>query len=379
MFNFFKEVREKRERKRIKRKFIFGFFLFIISVLVLFLNEGRAVKTVQSLAEGQSIVTSIQATPIATENEGKLVHLIGELNEPTEILKDSDLGLTFEGMIAVKRSVEMYQWQSQHERGRSMETPVFYREIWQERPIDSSKFDNEHHNPSFLIDEARFLARGVTIGDFTVTEHLLRTLAKRQKIILDDKHLKQLPESLSTKTILYEGGFYITQTADVPAPENPQIGDMRVQFHGAPPTTVSIIAQQQNELLVPYQTKAGNALAILKEGHHAAATLFSQAEQSNELITWILRFFGMGIMFIAIKFMFLHVLQLFENIEKFVESIEFLKTRDSFFALILAVIFSLSTISTAWFFYRPLISMIILSVIISAILLLKITLHKTKI
>jgi len=375
MFSF---LTEARERRRIKTRFVFGTFLLIISILILFWNEGRAVKMAQGLAEGQDIVVSIQTAPIIAENNGKLVHLIGRLNEPIEILEDSDLGLGFEGMIAVKRSVEMYQWQAQHERGRSMETPVFYRKIWQEHPIDSSRFDSDHHNPNFLVEEARFLARGITLGDFTVTEDLLKTLLKRQKIILNEHHLNQLPENLLAKTILYEGGLYSTQIADAPTPDNPQIGDMRTQFHGVPPTTVSIIAQQQNQLLIPYQTQAGDTLAMLKEGHHVAATLFSQAEQSNEFITWLLRFIAMGIMFIAIRLMFLYLLQSLENTGKFSESMEFFKTRDSFFTLTLAGIFSLSTIGTAWFFHRPSISIIILSVIISAILLLKISLLKNK-
>jgi len=373
MFSFFKKA---RERRRIKTKFVFGTFLFIISVLVLFWNEGRAVKTAQSLAEGQDIVTTIQATPIVVKNNGKLVHLIGQLNESTEILKDSDLGLNFKGTIAVKRSVQMYQWQAQHERGRSMETPVFYRKIWQEQVIDSSRFDSDHHNPSFLVEDAKFLAEGVTIGDFTVASNLLKILDNRQKVILTDEHLRQLPETLLTKTILYEGGLYITQIDGTPTPDNPQIGDMRIQFQGAQPMIVSIIAQQQNQFLLPYQTQAGNTLAILKEGHHTAESLFSQAKQSNAFITWLLRFMGMGVMFIAIKLMSLRILQLFEDSKKFKELAELLKTNNAFIAFSLAIIFSFSTIGTAWFFHRPLISIIILSVVVSAILLLKITLLK---
>ena len=87
----------------------FGFLLITISVIVLFWNEGRAVKTDQSLKEGASLVVSINAETKDVSNDGKLVHFTGLARTPS-VLTDIDFGV---GGSALKlaRVVEVYQWQ----------------------------------------------------------------------------------------------------------------------------------------------------------------------------------------------------------------------------------------------------------------------------
>ncbi|EQB77831.1 hypothetical protein CB1_000465043 [Camelus ferus] len=57
-----------------------GLMTFLLSFYLIFTNEGRALKTATSLAEGLSlVVTPDSIHSVAPENEGRLVHIIGAL------------------------------------------------------------------------------------------------------------------------------------------------------------------------------------------------------------------------------------------------------------------------------------------------------------
>ena len=56
----------------------FGLLLFAGSILLLFWNEGRAVKTARGLEEGAASVISVAAGPVDPAHEGKLVHFSGD-------------------------------------------------------------------------------------------------------------------------------------------------------------------------------------------------------------------------------------------------------------------------------------------------------------
>lgn len=66
----------------IKNIFV-GLLLIIGAPILLFWNEGRAVKTEQSLKEGLSVVVSVNPNTIDKKNEGKLVHFSGRAAVPS--------------------------------------------------------------------------------------------------------------------------------------------------------------------------------------------------------------------------------------------------------------------------------------------------------
>ena len=69
-----------------------GLIMIVISFPILFLNEGRAVKTSKSLKEGAAAVIDVPASPIASANEGKLVHFTG-MTGPASTLQDATFGV----------------------------------------------------------------------------------------------------------------------------------------------------------------------------------------------------------------------------------------------------------------------------------------------
>jgi hypothetical protein len=87
---------------------LFGIVLILGSGVLMFWNEGRAVQTARSLAEGQGVVVDVDAARVDPGNDGKLVHVTGDL-KTTAPLNDPEFGVSVPAARLV-RTVEMYQW-----------------------------------------------------------------------------------------------------------------------------------------------------------------------------------------------------------------------------------------------------------------------------
>jgi len=115
---------------------IVGIVFILISIGVLFWNEGRAVQTARSLAEGGKIVLDVDPSPLDRANEGKLIHVSGNA-VATAPLVDPEFGVSTVALHLV-RAAEMYQWKEEkHEEthkslGGSEETTTTYTytKVW---------------------------------------------------------------------------------------------------------------------------------------------------------------------------------------------------------------------------------------------------------
>src|SRR5262249_33496238 len=125
---------------------VIGFVLVALSGFGLFWNEGRAVQTAKSLAEGAALVITIDASPVDPRrvdaaNEGRLVHVTGEMKAGVKP-SDPEFGVSAEGLRLV-RTAEMYQWREEKKTetkknvGGSEETVTTYSyvQVWSESPI----------------------------------------------------------------------------------------------------------------------------------------------------------------------------------------------------------------------------------------------------
>src|SRR5215470_7840525 len=90
---------------------LFGIVLVVGSAVLLFWNEGRAVQTARSLAEGQGIIVDADVGRIDAVNDGKLVHVSGDLKTSAP-LNDAEFGVSTKAARLV-RNVEMYQWKEE--------------------------------------------------------------------------------------------------------------------------------------------------------------------------------------------------------------------------------------------------------------------------
>ncbi|GBC62943.1 hypothetical protein DENIS_3927 [Desulfonema ishimotonii] len=351
--------RHKKERKR--GKFIFGLLICGLAMLLLFWNEGRAVRTAKSLREGADTVRTISADLPDPANEGKLVHLTGQAVAPDAALPDPELKLRFSDVIVVRREAEMYQWKGL-DKSKATDEYREYKTVWKEKPIDSDNFSPDHQNPRFLIDNKRIVPDGVRIGSFRLADTLTQNLTAEEKILLGDAHLSRLPDAVRQKAMLYQGGLYIAHRGQ-PDPQTPQIGDMRIRFYGAPPQVVSVIARQQGDSLVSYQADAGDAIAILKPGSLSAESLFADETVVNSILTWFIRFFGFIFAGLGIRLMAASLTASGSGrIGALISG-----WGVNLFTGMAAAALSLATVSVAWLIHRPLTGAGMLAAVVAVI------------
>ena len=96
MSDSFTEVTSVSWFGRIKRSVgavVIGLVLIVAMIVLLFWNEGRAVTTARSLAEGASAVVSVQADKADAANEGKLIHVSGPVTTDATP-SDADFGIS---------------------------------------------------------------------------------------------------------------------------------------------------------------------------------------------------------------------------------------------------------------------------------------------
>jgi hypothetical protein len=324
-------------------------------VVLLFWNEGRAVKTYKTLKEGAGKVVSIAADRVDAANEGKLVHLSG-MTKTDAVLSDAEFGVSASGVVKLRRVVEMYQWQEHEESktekkfggGTETTTTYSYSKDWSEQAVDSGRFKKaeEHQNPAMTYHTATQEARKVTLGAFTLSSSLVSRIGNFEALPVADA--AALPEALKAKAKPAAGGFYIGSD-----PATPQVGDLRVSFKVAKPAAISVISRQTGDSFTPYVASTGKSIEMLAAGTLPAAGMFQAAQESNKTLTWILRFVGFIVMLIGFG-MILKPLVVLADVLPFLGDIVGIGT--GFISFVLAACGSSVTIAVAWLFYRPLVS-----------------------
>ncbi len=360
------------------RGVLFGVVLVVIAFPLLFWNEGRAVQTAKSLAEGSAAVRSVPAESIDAANEDALVHLTG-MATTEDVLNDSTFGITEPNAIRLQRSVEMYQWretsktETKREVGGSEEriTTYDYSKTWSESLIDSTRFQSpeQHANPSSMpFSGHEEQASRVTVGAFVLSDGLIGRIRQAENRPFTDEDIEALPESVQERVgtrelSIRDGALYATQE-----PATDTIGDVRVRFEVVRPQTVSVISAQIGGNLVPYQTSAGDTLVFLQSGMHSAEAMFAAAVSANVRMTWILRFVGFFLMFVGFGMVF-KPLAVLADVLPFLGDI--MRMGTGLVAGVLAFSLSLTTIAIGWIFYRPVLGVLLLAVAIGALIAVK--------
>uniref|UniRef100_A0A8C6L677 Transmembrane protein 43 n=1 Tax=Nothobranchius furzeri TaxID=105023 RepID=A0A8C6L677_NOTFU len=333
-----------------------GVGLFFLSIYLLFTNEGRALQTASSLDEGLSQVVSLGPySSFSPQNNDRLVHLSAQL-QTLQPLHDPNYRVAVQA-VKLKREVEMYQWveyresKDYQENGETKtETTYTYNTEWKSELINSRNFDKElgHQNPSAMaVESVTVVAPEVRVGPFVLSKGLYL-------FIKTDFSVFNLEPYLS----IHDDYFYHTQS-----PLRPQVGDVRVRFsfaglsgenpHLGQPQTVSIVAKQRQENLLPFKTKSGDYLEILYLEELTAEEVFEREHQHNTMKTWGLRAAGWALMFVSIQLMTRIIFTLVDWVPVLRDIVSFgLKI----FALCLSCSLSLLVIAVGWLFYRPLVA-----------------------
>lgn len=345
-----------------------GLILLVGGCILLWWNEGRAVVTAKGLTEGAGLVTSVPAGQVAPEHEGQLVHVTGRALAG-DALTDPDFPLmTVKGLV-LRRSVEMYQWREQEktketkETGGSVtkETTYSYDKVWSSSVNDSSRFYDAagHKNPPSLpYAELKLTAADARLGAFRLSAGLLAQLPAT------DTLRPPAGASPGPNRHFAEGRIYLGSN-----PDSPAIGDVRLQYTYAPEQEISVVARQSGDGFTPFSVSGGKRnIQMLEAGLHDAAAMFNTAQMENTALTWILRGLGWLLLFGGFYFV-LRPMGVFGDVLPPLGSL--VNVGVSLVSLILSAIVGLLVIALAWLFYRPLLGVLLLVVVVVAAVGLK--------
>ncbi|XP_058422139.1 transmembrane protein 43 isoform X2 [Diceros bicornis minor] len=311
-----------------------GLMTFLLSFYLIFTNEGRALKTATSLAEGLSLVVSADSIhTVAPENEGRLVHIIGALRT-SKLLSDPNYGVHLPA-VKLRRHVEMFQWVETEESREftedgqvKTERRYSYNTEWRSEIVNSRNFDREigHKNPSAMaVESFTATAPFVQIGRFFLSAGLIDKIDNFKPLSLsklEDPHVD----------IIRRGDYFYHS-------ENPKYPE------------VTVIARQRGDQLVPYSTKSGDTLLLLHHGDFSAEEVFRREQKSNSMKTWGLRAAGWMAMFMGLTLMTRILYTLVDWFPVFRDLVNIgLKA----FAFCMATSLTLLTVAAGWLFYRPL-------------------------
>ena len=361
MSDSFREVTSVSWFGRIKRAVggvIFGLLLIVLMVIGLFWNEGRAVQTARSLAEGAGAVVSASADNVDAANDGKLVHVSGPVTTDSG-LSDPDFGIAAQG-LRLSRDVEMYQWKEESKSettkklggGEETVTTYSYSKVWDDSQIDSSDFKKPdgHQNPSMAIHSRTFQIPEGKLGAFTLDTPVLDRIEGDKDYSLSANQSAAIKAAYTGARPLniVDGKIYLGVDTTTPA-----LGDYRIGYELAPLGVVSIGGRQAGSRFEPYQTVAGDQLLMVDTGTVPADKMFAEAVSANTLITWLLR--AAGLLLLTIGFaLFLSPIGVVLDVIPFLGSMVRMGT--GIIAFFLAILVGTTTIAIAWFWYRPLLA-----------------------
>lgn len=340
----------------------FGLVLVIVASIGLFWNEGRAVQTQRSLAEGAGLVLDIDPSRVDPANEGKLVHATTEM-KPGGPVTDPDFGISANG-LRLLRTVEMYQWKEEKKSetkknlGGSEETVTTYtyEHVWTDHRINSRDFKQPdgHLNPEMRYTAASVTARDISFGAYRPNAQIIAMLPASQEVPVDPALAEQAKARITGPLSVSDGKFYLGAN-----PAGPRVGDLRIGYRLVPTGPVSVVGQAAGTDFHEYQTKAGDKLLLVRPGTMSAVEMFKDAESDNRFLTWAIRLVGVVAMFLGFCLV-LGPLVVVADVVPFIGSI--LSAGTMLVSLIATAVVAPVVIAIAWFFYRPLVSVVVLTV-----------------
>ena len=289
---------------------MFGLSWLLFGEIMLLVIETNSISTSKSLEEGVGSVVSVSADTIEQKHEGKLVH-VSSLTTTDKALVDEEFAISVFA-VHLEREVEMYQWHEREHKKTSSTTSrenyydYTYRKNWSSSLKDSSTFHKPGHgNPkSFPFEQQESTANEVKLGAYTLSEPLINKIRTNETVTLSEKNIpKQYSERMKVAIGRNSGlgeHLYLGESHT-----SPRVGDVRIKFKVATPSRITVVAGQTASSLAPYQTQAGEPIALLENGDVEADKMFQHAQTQSSVLTWIGRLFSafllfMGMIFISI-------------------------------------------------------------------------------
>jgi len=273
-----------------------GIILFLLSFVVLWINEGRV--DLSKVVLKQSIPITA-ATPVA-EVEGKFVSLTGLMETESTV---GDPGYLKAGpYIRLDRIVEMYGWEEQKKSetkdklGGGSETITTYNYVkkWLTSPKSSVEFryPEGHYNPPMRIKSATFYAPQAKIGSFRFDPSQIE-LPSASPLALSSENV------LEGQARLEEGYLFLGSGALA----SPQVGDLRISYRAVPSgIKVTAFGKVETGELVPYYYKGKERIFRVLAGTRDEAVATLAGEYKTML--WVMRILGFVMMWFGLFLFF---------------------------------------------------------------------------
>lgn len=270
---------------------VIGVVFFFGSFFVLWGNEGKI-----NWSQVASTSTAVNASAGNRASEGAFIAATGNL-ATSEQLGDSAY-LRPGSYLKLERRVEMFAW-SEDERSETekriggetvTKTTYEYKKEWTRSPENSKNFEysQSHVNPEQSVKEAEWTASSAQIGTYSVELGNLELPEAKLIKLNGDIVLQNAGQKLVGEYIFIGKG----------TPEQPEIGDIRIQFAAVPNKAgVTVFGTQQGNAIVPYMYRGESSFFRALEGDRATAIAQLQAE--HNMITWILRIAGFLMMWLG--------------------------------------------------------------------------------
>jgi hypothetical protein len=387
----YQEIKTESYGRRVGGSFkgmLFAIVLCIAGTYLLWWNEGRTVRSGDTIAEARlAAVEMADISKADSSFSGKLVHATGRA-DTKDVLKDAVFGIETNA-IRLERSVEYYQWveKSKSEEkeklggGKETITTYYYEKEWANNPVNSEKFkdpDSHRRNKNFVVSEIkeeRIYASNVTFGVYRLPDFIRDSIVGASPVDVKIPQIekealnRQIAASLQANgtggDLIYnilanqltgtDDGFVHVNGGTVylgANPSNPAIGDTRVSFSHVLPAEISILAVVRNDTFEQFAASNGNKFSKISMGSVSAESMFGAAEKSNAMMAWILRVVGIIIVGGGIR-TFLAPLAVLGSVVPVLGHI--LGAGAGFVAFLIGTAWSLVVIAIAWLRFRPLI------------------------
>lgn len=357
------------------KSILWWIILVWISIRLLARNENNYVKQKAALNEWASIVQEASLTQIDSSLEWKEIHLYGETASTAESLRDNVFWIVTDD-LKLKRTVEMYQWYEKSEEhctdnmwwSEDCETTYTYEKAWDEEAINSNSFYKTawHENPSSRAYQSTEQSKSpITLWSYNLSTIFVDKLTNYQNINLNEQNIITPTEYQNNTGTFHIQNNYIYIWSD---PNVPAIWDLRISFSSVKPWAISIVGKQLWNELTSYTVSNGRSIALLEQWNVSADDMFLHAQKENKMMTRILRWLWLFLMFCG----FASMLKFIETIAKvipFVSRIIWVWT--GLIALCLTLVVWFITIWLAWIAVRPIVGIGCLVIAIAGILLLR--------
>ena len=375
-----------------------GLVLFVIATVLLYWNEGRAVRTGDAIAEAQMAAEPMPSiTKIDPAFEGKMVFATGKAVTSDE-LTDSIFGIKTKA-VRLSRRVEYYQWveESRQEKrtkmggGEETVTTYSYKQAWVSSPVDSQGFQRpEGHENTVRIqveDEQQY-AQNVTFGAYRLPDFFIRSIsgekalnlslsdadrARLQRDFFDPRGMNGQASGNAFGDAGYDKSGYAQNGSAGPAsmihsqgntiyvgrqPSAPRVGDARVSFFEVKPAEISLLAKVSGDTFVQFRASNGQAFSRLSMGVRDMNGMFEDAKSANDTLTMVLRIVGVILCIVALR-MVVAPIRIVADVIPLLGSIVGAGT--GLVAILLGAAWSCIIIAVAWIRFRPVLGCILLA------------------